>query len=309
MPDITGPISPVGGSSGGTLSSPTINGKVTGSATSAYNSTFNSVATDSNVGLLQNVTITDSTPGWTTAVVGVTGTTTYTGTATPDPTSHAVGTLGWSAMDSTGVSMPLMEGVEGRVDNLAGTLTTGICGDFFTNTNVGTMTNWYGTYGYIGGNSGTIGTAYGHAAAVLANTGTITIFVGFYNASNAGISGIANRFSFYNADPIAPSFSMAPIIDDSVNFASPTTGTTYTVPNNTTYQVFSISAIAALTLTFPAAPIDGQELLVKTTGAITTLTMSGNTGHSIVDPVTTLATNAWVRYKYYNPGSLWYRIG
>lgn len=67
--------------------------------------------------------------------------------------------------------------------------------------------------------------------------------------------------------------------------------------------------IATLTVTMAAAPKDGETVIISTTQTITALTLSPNGGQTIVNPVTALAANAFVRYLYRASSSKWYRIG
>lgn len=66
------------------------------------------------------------------------------------------------------------------------------------------------------------------------------------------------------------------------------------------------AAYAAGTVVLPA-PIEGQEVLVTTTQAITALNVSGN-GKAVVGAPTTLAQNAFFRVRFDAPTDSWYRI-
>lgn len=69
-----------------------------------------------------------------------------------------------------------------------------------------------------------------------------------------------------------------------------------------------VAGYAAGTIVMPAAPADGQEVVVNTTQSVTTLTVSGN-GATVTGAPTTLAANAFFRMKYAAVLSTWYRIG
>ena len=102
--------------------------------------------------------------------------------------------------------------------------------------------------------------------------------------------------------------SKAAIVDASQHAYSPTTGETIALAETGTYHILiPAETLDTLTLTFPAAPIDGQELLIKSTKTITSLTLSGN-GETILDTITTIAALGSVRYKYLGSNNLWYRI-
>jgi hypothetical protein len=68
---------------------------------------------------------------------------------------------------------------------------------------------------------------------------------------------------------------------------------------------------AAGTIVLPAQSQaeDGQELLVTTTQAVTTLTISANGASDVVGEPTTLAANAFFRLRYDGVSFKWYRVG
>lgn len=69
-------------------------------------------------------------------------------------------------------------------------------------------------------------------------------------------------------------------------------------------------AFAAGTIKLPSntAALDGQEILVNTTQAVTALVVDGN-GSTVTGAPTTLAANAFFRLRYDAVMSTWYRIG
>lgn len=71
-----------------------------------------------------------------------------------------------------------------------------------------------------------------------------------------------------------------------------------------------VAGYAAGTITLPAqaACIDGQELIVNSTQAVTTLTVAGN-GSTVNGAPTTLAANAFFRLRFDGVFKAWYRIG
>lgn len=70
-----------------------------------------------------------------------------------------------------------------------------------------------------------------------------------------------------------------------------------------------LAGYAAGTLVLPAQAscVDGQELLVSCTQAVTTLTVSGN-GSSVNGAPTTLAANGFFRLRYDGVYKAWYRV-
>lgn len=71
-----------------------------------------------------------------------------------------------------------------------------------------------------------------------------------------------------------------------------------------------LAGYAAGTLTLPAQAlcVDGQELLVNTTQAVTALTVAGN-GSTVIGAPTTLAANAFFRLRFDGVSKNWYRVG
>lgn len=70
------------------------------------------------------------------------------------------------------------------------------------------------------------------------------------------------------------------------------------------------AAYAAGTITLPAQAlcIDGQELLVSCTQAVTTLTVAGG-GSTVNGAPTTLAANGFFRLRFDGVFKAWYRVG
>jgi hypothetical protein len=70
--------------------------------------------------------------------------------------------------------------------------------------------------------------------------------------------------------------------------------------------------IASLTVVLPIGS-DGQEVLVSTTQALTSLTVTGATVGASPQPVngapTTMAANAFFRLRFDGVSSSWYRVG
>lgn len=69
--------------------------------------------------------------------------------------------------------------------------------------------------------------------------------------------------------------------------------------------------ISTGTITLPAVAdcVDGQEVLVNTTQAVTTLTVGANGAGDVIGEPSTLAANAFFRLKYDAATTNWYRIG
>lgn len=90
----------------------------------------------------------------------------------------------------------------------------------------------------------------------------------------------------------------------SVLIAPPTSG------ENVKLLATPTAGFAAGTITLPAQAtcVDGQEVLVACTQAVTTLTVAGN-GSTVNGAPTTLAANAFFRLCYDGVLKAWFRIG
>jgi hypothetical protein len=67
-------------------------------------------------------------------------------------------------------------------------------------------------------------------------------------------------------------------------------------------------AAGTITLPLQASCVDGQEVLVSCTQAVTTLTVAGN-GSTVNGAPATLAANAFFRLRFDGVFDAWYRIG
>jgi hypothetical protein len=98
-----------------------------------------------------------------------------------------------------------------------------------------------------------------------------------------------------------------------VQYAAPAaTGFTVALLANTNNQwliLTPLGAYAAGTITFPLSSgvADNQEILIISTQAVTTLTLSGN-GASIVGAPAGISQNGAIRFKYNTLASTWYVI-
>jgi hypothetical protein len=104
--------------------------------------------------------------------------------------------------------------------------------------------------------------------------------------------------------------------DDMTQYASPNaSGFNVTISPATSgenvYLLLTPTAgFAAGTITLPAlaSAVDGQQVLVSCTQAVTTLTVAGN-GATVNGAPTTLAANAFFRLRFDGINNSWYRVG
>jgi hypothetical protein len=88
-----------------------------------------------------------------------------------------------------------------------------------------------------------------------------------------------------------------------------TTGFSYTFPAGTQVLIINpAGTLATGTITMPSTPADGMTVRFSSSQIITALTVSANTGQSIVSAVTTLALGGSAQYMYRQSNTTWYRI-
>jgi hypothetical protein len=86
-----------------------------------------------------------------------------------------------------------------------------------------------------------------------------------------------------------------------------TTGFTYTFAAGTQVLVMNpAGTLATGTITMPASPADGMTITFSSSQQITALTLSGNTGQSVVSAVTFLPAKTGVSYVYRLANTTWY---
>jgi hypothetical protein len=136
---------------------------------------------------------------------------------------------------------------------------------------------------------------------------------------------LAVIFSTNNGDARAAAMSVLLAYFQDNLTASGSFMTQYASPNATAFNVTISPAtngenvyllltptagFAAGTITLPAlaSAVDGQEVLVSCTQAVTTLTVAGN-GATVNGPPTTLAANGFFRLRFNGVNNSWYRVG
>jgi hypothetical protein len=109
----------------------------------------------------------------------------------------------------------------------------------------------------------------------------------------ANLTFSAGQFVVQYAAPAATSFTVALLSNT----------------NNQWLILTPVSAYAAGTITFPllSTVADNQEIIIFSTQAVTTLTLSGN-GASIVGAPTGISQNGALRFKFNSLASTWYVI-
>lgn len=97
----------------------------------------------------------------------------------------------------------------------------------------------------------------------------------------------------------------------SKSIQAPLTGTSIQIADTTQYLVLDHAAtIAALTVTLPQAPLDGNVVKIYSRSIVTALTLAAGTGETIATghTVTTIAALGSLEYIYNSSDSKWYRV-
>lgn len=90
---------------------------------------------------------------------------------------------------------------------------------------------------------------------------------------------------------------------------TPLTGTSYQIPAGVfTVDIEPAATIAALTVVFPQAPVDNQNVLLMTSQTITALTLTPGSGATISNAPTTLAANTSTEFRYILASTRWARV-
>ncbi len=122
---------------------------------------------------------------------------------------------------------------------------------------------------------------------------------------------------FTNAVPVVVDMTFQNVgvgramVDTAYNYQQPGTGTTLTLNNTDWYVVIDpTGALLALTVQFCANPFDGQVVDVRTTQAITNLTIAPNAGQSVaVTGFTSLGASQKFSAIYLAFNNTWYVAG
>ena len=94
------------------------------------------------------------------------------------------------------------------------------------------------------------------------------------------------------------------------DYQTPTTGFSYTFASGVQTLVMNpAGTLATGTITMPATPADGMTVRFSSSQIITALTVSANSGQSIVAAVTSLVLGGSAQYIYRATNTTWYRIG
>jgi len=94
---------------------------------------------------------------------------------------------------------------------------------------------------------------------------------------------------------------------------APLTGASVVIPNNiNNYVINPAATIAALTVTMPSSPVDGQIVRISASHTITALTLNGASGQTVSNSPSAITISTTVAYGYsfiWNASSsTWFRL-
>ena len=97
--------------------------------------------------------------------------------------------------------------------------------------------------------------------------------------------------------------------DVTIQYEAPLTGATVAINDSTESLIVDpAGTIAALTVTMPANPYDGQYVEVATTQTVTALTQTA-AGKTIKGALTAGSANGFGAWRYSKATTTWYRVG
>lgn len=89
----------------------------------------------------------------------------------------------------------------------------------------------------------------------------------------------------------------------------PLTTETYAIPDDAETVLFKpAGTIAALTVTMPVNPYDGQKVTIASTQVVTSLSQTA-AGKTIQAPLTAFTANGFGTWRYRLADTTWYRVG
>lgn len=102
-------------------------------------------------------------------------------------------------------------------------------------------------------------------------------------------------------------FNPAVLIADVMQYVAPASGNTVTTNAGVTLLLIDAGGLlATLSVVLPANPVDGQRIVIASSGIITLLSVTGGT---VKGALTTLSANGFARYAYSSQGNAWFRTG
>ena len=161
-------------------------------------------------------------------------------------------------------------------------------------------------------NAGTVTTNYGAFIQAPNNTGTMTNNYGVYITDHS-TAGSSNSYNVYSAgattkNKFEGSVSIGGGRSDSGFQYTASTGNV-NINNNVEDVIIDAGTQAAITVTMPSAPVNGQLVTIAFVGSIATLTLNANSGQTITGNPATAAANSFASFIYRTANTKWYRRG
>lgn len=100
---------------------------------------------------------------------------------------------------------------------------------------------------------------------------------------------------------------LAPGPFTSTQVATPSSGGTVTSDGSNAMLINNAALLAALTVVFPAAPVNGQVFSVSARSSVTVLVM--NATKSIYGGLTSFVAGGYARYIFSGAVDAWFRVG
>jgi hypothetical protein len=139
-------------------------------------------------------------------------------------------------------------------------------------------------------------------------TGATLPVAGIYSAGSNALSFASSSAAAGSFDTNKNFIHLFAIADQSKSVQVPITGFSITIANNTSTLILDpAGTLAAGTVALPATPIDGQEVTVTSSQIITALTVTSS--QTIKNAPTTIGTaGIGFKYIYHLANTTWYRL-
>lgn len=202
---------------------------------------------------------------------------------------------------------------EAKFDNeTTGTVTYVTAYEGQLSSNAGAVTAFIGHQSRITGNAGTIGAFLAYTCEV-AQTGSTEAVYGYVFPDMSGVPNITTKRAVLNSDPNAPIVSAGAVIDQSIQYATPSaSGFTVDILANRSFLMLNQAGdYAEGTLNLPAVAtiVDGQEIVVSSVRAVTTLTIGNGGASFVLGAPTSLTSGGFFRLRFNSLTSGWFRVG
>jgi hypothetical protein len=100
------------------------------------------------------------------------------------------------------------------------------------------------------------------------------------------------------------------IIKANHTYNVPVTGFDLTINNNVRELILNpAGTLATGTITMPGSPQNGRKVRIMSSQEVTALTLSPNTGQTILGAITIIPANGFVEYSYRKSIDTWFRAG